>query len=62
MGLKGELDELMNFNERSEKEIKKIQLDNDLLKKAVKKIQNQIVALETIKAKAIEKNKELQDT
>jgi prefoldin subunit 5 len=47
------------FNERSEREVRRLQQDNDILKKEVEEIQNQIVSLEAIKTEATEKNEEL---
>jgi hypothetical protein len=60
--LRGELSEVIIFNERSEREVRRLQHDNDLLKKSVEESQNQTVSLDTIKAEAIKKNEELQDS
>jgi hypothetical protein len=62
MQLKGELSKMRNFNERSEREVRRLQQDNDILKKAVEERKNHTVSLEDIKVEAIEKNEELQNS
>jgi hypothetical protein len=50
---------MISFNERSEREVRRLQQNNDIVKKEVEEIQNQIVSLEAIKVEDTEKNEEI---
>jgi hypothetical protein len=53
--------EISTYNENIEKKIRRLQQDNDLLKKVVEENQSQIVTLNIIKREAIKMNEELRD-
>jgi len=62
MQFKEELSKMRTFIERSDREVRRLQQENDLAKKVVEEIQNHTVVMEVIKAEAIKKNEELQSS
>jgi hypothetical protein len=60
--LKGEQYEISTYNENIEEQLRRLQQDNDLLKKIVEENQSQTVSLDIIKGEAIKMNERIRDS